>query len=134
MIHVYSIESVVAEKFEAIVSLGDANSRYKDFYDIYMLAERYTFKGELLQAAIQETFSHRQTTFDDIYAFKDDFLKSGLHQRRWNAFLTKKSAAEKISLEETIMRLKGLLLPIVDSMNEEKILTREWCPDTQSWV
>lgn len=40
-IYAYSISSVISEKFEAIVSLGDANSRYKDFYDIYILADRY---------------------------------------------------------------------------------------------
>ena len=44
-IYAYSVSSVIAEKFEAIVSLGDANSRYKDFYDIYILAGRYNLEG-----------------------------------------------------------------------------------------
>ena len=48
-IYAYSIYSVIAEKFEAIVSLGDANSRYKDFYDIYLIAENYELDGEILK-------------------------------------------------------------------------------------
>lgn len=66
-IYAYSILSVIAEKFEAIVSLGDANSRYKDFYDIYVLADRYDLNGMELKEAIRETFEHRGTGFDDIY-------------------------------------------------------------------
>ena len=49
---------------EPIVSLGDANSRYKDFYDIYILAVRYDFDGTELKEAVKETFKHRGTGFD----------------------------------------------------------------------
>ncbi len=85
-IYAYSILSVISEKFEAIVSLGDANSRYKDFYDIYILATRYDFEGEELEEAIRETFEHRGTKFDDIFAFTDEFAESTIHQSRWKAF------------------------------------------------
>ena len=63
-IYAYSISSVISEKFEAIVSLGDANSRYKDFYDIYILADRYDLDGTELREAVRETFEHRGTGFD----------------------------------------------------------------------
>ena len=72
-IYAYSISSVISEKFEAIVSLGDANSRYKDFYDIYILSDQYDLDGEELREAIRETFEHRGTGFDDIFAFSDQF-------------------------------------------------------------
>ena len=75
-IYAYSISSVISEKFEAIVSLGDANSRYKDFYDIYILADRYDLDGTELKEAVRKTFEHRGTCFDDIFAFTDDFLAS----------------------------------------------------------
>ena len=57
-IYAYSIYSVIAEKFEAIVSLGTVNSRYKDFYDIYMLTNRYSIDAIELKDAVQETFEH----------------------------------------------------------------------------
>lgn len=115
-IYAYSIYSVISEKFEAIVSLGDANSRYKDFYDIYILADRYDFNGTELKEAIRETFEHRGTTFDDIFAFTDDFLASEIHQSRWKAFLKKKKTLVNVELEEVISLLKTMLLPIVNSI------------------
>lgn len=115
-IYAYSIYSVISEKFEAIVSLGDANSRYKDFYDIYILADRYDFNGTELKEAIRETFEHRGTAFDDIFAFTDDFSASEIHQSRWKAFLKKKKTLVNVELEEVISLLKTMLLPIVNSI------------------
>ncbi len=68
-IYAYSLNSVIAEKFEAIVSLGYANSRYKDFYDIYILCNNYDFDGNDLKIALEETFHNRQTGFNDIVVF-----------------------------------------------------------------
>lgn len=65
-IFAYSLYSVIAEKFEAFTSLGLINSRYKDFYDIYILARRFDLSGVELQEAIRKTFAHRGTSFDDI--------------------------------------------------------------------
>jgi Nucleotidyl transferase AbiEii toxin, Type IV TA system len=56
-LHAYSKESVVAEKFEAMVKLGMANSRMKDFYDLWVLVQRFQFKSATLAAAIQATFA-----------------------------------------------------------------------------
>ncbi|MDO5338138.1 MAG: nucleotidyl transferase AbiEii/AbiGii toxin family protein [Eubacteriales bacterium] len=58
-VYACSIYSVIAEKFEAFVSLDLANGRYKDFYDIYVLADRYDLNGVELKNAIVETFTHR---------------------------------------------------------------------------
>ncbi|MEE3420776.1 MAG: nucleotidyl transferase AbiEii/AbiGii toxin family protein [Lachnospiraceae bacterium] len=66
--------------------------RYKDFYDIYVLADRYNLDGMELKEAVRETFEHRETGFDDICAFTDGFITSKIHQRRWKAFLKKKKA------------------------------------------
>lgn len=82
VLYAYSIYSVIAEKFEAIVSLGLANGRYKDFYDIYVLADRYGLDGTELKNAIVETFTHRGTGFDDIAAFEDDFTEDATRQGR----------------------------------------------------
>lgn len=133
-IYTYSIPSVISEKFEAIVSLGDANSRYKDFYDIYILSERYDFDGIELKEAIKETFEHRGTGFDDIFAFSDEFLESEIHQNRWKAFLKKKKALVNVELGEVINMLKTMLLPIVDSITNDTDYLLNWDHVSRSWI
>ena len=133
-VYAYSIYSVIAEKFEAFVSLGLANGRYKDFYDIYVLADRYDLNGVELKNAIVETFTHRDTGFDDIAAFDDDFTKDETRQERWRAFIKKKKALVKIEFEETIQLLKKLLLPIVDSIHNDNSFEQTWSKETKSWT
>lgn len=89
IIYAYSIESVVAEKFEAIVSLGYANSRYKDFYDIYILSHQFDFDGLDLSTAIVETFKCRNTTLEDIVIFEEAFSQDRTHNLRWRSFVRK---------------------------------------------
>ena len=133
-VYAYSIYSVIAEKFEAFVSLGLANGRYKDFYDIYVLADRYNLNGVELKNAIVETFTHRGTGFDDIAAFDDDFTKDETRQRRWRAFIKKKKALVKVEFEETMQLLKELLLPIVDSIHNDNSFEQTWSKETKSWM
>ncbi|MEY8492908.1 nucleotidyl transferase AbiEii/AbiGii toxin family protein [Lachnospiraceae bacterium 29-91] len=133
-VYAYSIYSVIAEKFEAFVSLGLANGRYKDFYDIYVLADRYDLNGVELKNAIVETFTHRGTGFDDIAAFEDDFTKDEIRQGRWRAFIKKKKALVKVEFEETMQLLKELLLPIVDSIHNNNSFEQTWSKETKSWM
>lgn len=132
-IYAYSIPSVISEKFEAIVSLGDANSRYKDFYDIYILACRYDLEGKDLKKAVKETFERRGTGFGDIFALTDDFVISEIHQRRWKAFLKKKRAVVNAELFDVIDLLRTLLLPILDSINESIDFMAEWNHKSRDW-
>ena len=101
-VFVYSIYSVIAEKFEALTSLGIANSRYKDFYDIYILAKRFDMSGLKLKDAIQCTFVRRGTGMNDIVVFQDEFTMDIVRRNRWNAFVQKKKTMEK-TLEITGM-------------------------------
>ncbi len=111
----------------------DANSRYKDFYDIYILADRYDFDGMELKEAVKETFEHRGTGFDDIFAFKDDFLASEIHQIRWKAFLKKKKAMVNVELEDVVRLIKAMLLPIVDCIVRGKEYSLTWDHKSRSW-
>ena len=133
-IYAYSIYSVIAEKFEAFVSIGFANGRYKDFYDIYVLADRYDLNGMELKKAIIETFTHRGTEFDDIVAFEDGFTDDGIRQERWRAFIKKKKAMLNVEFEETMQLLKDLLLPIVKSIRNENSFEQTWNKETKSWM
>lgn len=84
----YSLESAIAEKFEAMVKLNIINSRMKDFYDIWMIAGMFEFEGEKLAEAVKLTFENRATNFPDkIEAFSDGFIKN--KQGQWTAFRKK---------------------------------------------
>ena len=132
-VYAYSINSVVAEKFEAFVSLGLANSRYKDFYDIYVLANRYNFDGTELMNAIKETFNHRGTSFDDIAAFENGFTDDETRRIRWNSFVKKKKALVKIGFVETVQLLKILLFPIVEAIKKNELFERTWSHEKKMW-
>ena len=134
VVYAYSIYSVIAEKFEAFVSLGLANGRYKDFYDIYVLSANYDLNGNELKNAIVETFMHRETTFDDIVAFEPDFIEDTVRQGRWNAFIKKKKAMMKIEFEEAIEQSKKLLLPIVEAIEQNKKFDYQWDRDKKEWI
>lgn len=132
-INAYSVYSVVSEKFEAVVSLGDANSRYKDFYDIYVLAGRYDLRSAELREAVKETFLHRKTGFDDIFAFEGGFINSEIHQQRWNAFLKKKKAMMNTELDDVMKVLKHLLIPVVESIRSDTEYAAEWDHESLCW-
>lgn len=133
-VYAYSIYSVIAEKFEAFVSLGLANGRYKDFYDIYFLADRYNLDGMELKNAIEETFNHRGTTLEDIVAFEDEFTKDAVRQARWDSFIKKKKALVKVDFEETMQLLRILLIPIVDAIKKDEEFYNIWSKDKKSWM
>ena len=128
-VNAYSLESSIAEKLEAIIHLGYLNSRYKDFYDIYVLSMKYEFSYEKLRKAVTETFENRGTQMTmDAAAFGDEFLNDPLHQTRWKAFLKKKKALVQVSLDETMGRIKDFVRPLLEGT--ERI---RWDPDKGFW-
>ena len=133
-VYAYSVYSVIAEKFEAFVSLGLANGRYKDFYDIYILADRYNLDGMELKKAIVETFTHRDTNFNDIAAFEKGFTEDTTRQRRWRTFIKKKKALVEVEFEEVIQLLKKLLIPIVGAIYKNEEFEQKWNKETKSWM
>jgi predicted nucleotidyltransferase component of viral defense system len=84
----YARETVIAEKFQAMVALGRANSRMKDFYDIWMLSKTFPFTEDRLARAIAATFARRQTAIpiETPDALTSEFAKDPLKQRQWAAF------------------------------------------------
>ncbi len=91
-VYAYSLCSSVAEKFEAIVSLAYDNSRFKDYYDLYVLATTHDFGGSEMVDAVRETFKNRHSSLNEIVAFEDGFADDSLRQSRWNAFVKKKKS------------------------------------------
>ena len=92
-IHAYSMDTVVAEKLEAIVSLGMLNSRMKDFYDIWFLARTFPFEAKNLGGALRTTFERRKTGLDPgaLEILLAELSGDGGKRTQWRAFLRKSS-------------------------------------------
>lgn len=130
----YSLESVVAEKMEAIVSLGEANGRLKDFYDICSLAEQSDFDGIGLQKAVKETFAHRGTSFGVIEAFEDGFCEDPIRASRWRGFLRNKSVLEERNFAETVRMVKMFIEPVIDAIRRDEEWNAHWDNENQKWA
>ena len=113
----YSRETVVAEKFQAMVHFGIANSRLKDFYDLSLLAQSFDFSGPILSQAIQATFQRRRTQVpaEDPIALSPDFASDPGKQAAWKAFLRRIAKAQKAEnlpdLFDVCALLRGFLMP-----------------------
>lgn len=128
-INMYSLESSIAEKLEAIIHTGYLNSRYKDFYDIYVLSGKYGFDYDKLRNAVIETFENRKTTMTmDSAAFAEGFLNDPIHLTRWNAFLKKKKAIIQVSLPDAMAQIKNFVRPLIEGGNVKK-----WNSDDCCW-
>ena len=90
VINTYSIETTVAEKIDAILSLMEFSSRMKDYYDIYYLSHKFDFEGEVLCEALGKTFANREHKFT-IEQFEQILMfdKDGGMQKKWKAFIRK---------------------------------------------
>lgn len=133
-VYAYSLESSIAEKFEAIISLAYDNSRFKDFYDIYVLAHRYNYDGLALAEALTETFENRHTTMNEIVAFEDGFADDPIRRSRWNSFVRKKKPMLHVTMEETIESIQEFLLPVVESIKAGAEFKKEWVSKDQTWI
>lgn len=110
----YPRETVVAEKFQAMVLLGMANSRMKDFYDVWTLARQFEFDGPLLCAAIGATFERRQTDLPQSTPLPLTLVFSADRSKtmQWNAFLRKGRLIDlPPPLEEVVALLESFLMP-----------------------
>lgn len=108
----YAMETVIAEKFQAMVALGRANSRMKDFYDIWFLANAFTFDDDRLARAISATFRRRETEVpvDVPDALTDAFAEDDQKRRQWQAFI-EGLLAEPVALSVVVQDLRGFLMP-----------------------
>ena len=85
---VYPLETVLAEKLEAVVSLGEFNTRMKDFYDLYSLLEKHEVDQRLLSEAIRRTFANRQAKQHPLRAiFSEAFRNNVQRNQNWVRFL-----------------------------------------------
>jgi predicted nucleotidyltransferase component of viral defense system len=118
----YPRETVIAEKFQAMVALGRANSRMKDFYDIWLLARAYQFEGDALSRAITATFERRKTPVPAAlpYALTRAFADDRAKQQQWTSFV-EAIGAQMPPLAEIIDDLAAFLMPYMDAARSVNI-------------
>jgi predicted nucleotidyltransferase component of viral defense system len=116
---VYPAYTVIAEKLHAIVVLGMANSRLKDYYDLNVLLQRETLDQKVLGRAIHATFERRQTSVpkEIPVGLSDEYANDPSKQTQWAAFLRKNDLAET-SLADVVVTLRlELLGPLFGTSN-----------------
>lgn len=131
----YTPENAIAEKYHAMVELDKANSRMKDFHDIWTLARNLDFEGEKLSEAIRRTFERRKTKLpvSAPTAFTPDFYEDKAKQTQWQAFLNKGLATkEPIPLVEVIEVIRDFLMPPTDVLISGKAFRMRW-PQGGPW-
>jgi predicted nucleotidyltransferase component of viral defense system len=125
----YPRESSIAEKLEAIVSLGMANSRMKDYYDIFVLLRRFTFDGHLLSAALGATFKRRQTPIPTELALglSDEFASEPTKLAQWKAFRNGRGfKMAPPELADVVSDIRNFVLPPLKAAAEGKPLLSRW--------
>ena len=123
----YPRETMVAEKLQAMIYLGTINSRMKDFYDLWILANRFGFEGDLLQEAVRRTFEHRNTDIptDEPAAFSAQFARE--KQGQWNAFIRTSDIPDAPGQLIIILAyLQEFILPIFQELCAGRIFGKKW--------
>lgn len=133
VINTYSLESTIAEKFDAILQRFELTDRMKDFYDIYYLSKTFDFEGTKLQAAIYETLQHRGTPYDResfkrIVALAEDENM----QKRWKYFL-KNIKDDTLAFSAVIEAIQNFLEPVFDAIVNEEEWQKMWYTTLSKW-
>lgn len=129
VVKAYPAESVIAEKYQAMVALGIANTRMKDFYDVFVLSETHIFDGATLVNAITATFARRRTHLPTTVplpltaGFGDDREK----QTQWKGFLNRSGLVDAPPELSTVTNsLAGFLWPLSEAARDGATFDRVW--------
>jgi predicted nucleotidyltransferase component of viral defense system len=135
VIRAYPREASIAEKFHAMVVLDIRNSRMKDFYDIWFMANTWSFDMASLRKAILASFERRGKPIPGgvPFALTDDFLNDPQKTQQWSAFVNRVDAGQKApSLEKVGATLRAFLLPCISGASPTKPKILSWTPN-QGW-
>lgn len=111
-INAYSLETVVAEKFQTMIDKAMANSRLKDFYDVYAILSSEKIDKDILSEAISSVFLNRGTVYYDNHPiFNGEFKNNPIKQTQWNSFLKKMKYTNPLPLYEVVDYITDALSP-----------------------
>ena len=132
-VNTYSVETTVAEKLDAILSLMEFSSRMKDYYDLYYIANKFDFEGRVLTEALRKTFSNREHSFSpeqfkQVMSFADDAAM----QKKWKAFC-RKIDTQTDDFSTVLRTIKVFLTkPFTVAVKGEKF-TDQWYSSENKW-
>ena len=132
-VNAYSVETTVAEKLDAILSLMEFSSRMKDYYDIYYIANKFDFEGGVLTEALRKTFSNREHNFsleqfNQVMSFADDSAM----QKKWKAFCRKIDQTDDFS--RVLKTIKTFLAEPFASTVRSNEFTEKWSSADGEWL
>ena len=133
-VNTYSLETTIAEKIDAILSLMEFSSRMKDYYDIYYLANKFDFDGAMLTEALKKTFENRGHSFT-VEQFEQvmDFDNDSAMQKKWKAFVRKIDT--KTDDYSTVLKtIKTFLTKPFMAALEGKEFTDNWTAQNGRWI
>lgn len=120
-----------------MVRLGIANSRMKDFFDIWLLTQMFEFEGSLLARAISNTFERRGTSLhkERPLAFTSDFYEDAQKELQWNAFVRKANPCVEVgSLQDVATTASAFIMPVIESLQSTKAFEMTWSPNNNGWI
>jgi len=128
-IRVYPAEAVVAEKLQAMVSLGIRNSRMKDFYDLLVMSRELDFDGARLAKSIAATFERRRTPIpeNEPLALTEEFGRDAIKVTQWGAFLQRLRLEPPVrEFGEVVAAIASFLSPLLEAIRERKAFPMRW--------
>ena len=129
-LNAYQIETSLAEKFESIVSLGMANSRMKDFYDIVFIALALHVNKNELSKSLKLTFGRRGNSLQNAhYILSAEFRSSPIMNKKWELFLSSRNLSMEFPFMEVITRIESFLKPCIDEPESNAV----WNPEAFRW-
>lgn len=132
-VNTYSLETTIAEKIDAILSLMEFSSRMKDYYDIYYLANKFDFDGATLTEALKKTFENRGHSFT-VEQFEQvmGFDRNGAMQKKWKAF-TRKIDTKTDDYSTVLKTIKAFLTEPFVAVVDEKGIAKKWSGQDNVW-
>ena len=134
MVNTYSVETTVAEKLDAILSLMEFSSRMKDYYDLYYIANKFDFDGAVLSEALRKTFANREhhftvEQFEQVMSFGDDSVM----QKKWKAFI-RKINTKTDDYGIVLKTIRNFLEQPFTAAAENKTFTERWSAPNSKWI
>lgn len=115
----YSLETIIAEKFQTMISRAEANSRMKDFYDLYTILKGGKYDRNILSEAIKATFENRQTAYlDNHIVFSPDFTNNSDLNTRWSAFMRKLKISQELTFPTVMKYIQSELKPYWEELRQ----------------
>ena len=130
VLQAYPKETVVAEKLEALTTLGVLNSRIKDYYDLALLSRMYPFEGELLAQAVGATFHHRRTAIEaEPIGLTQTYCDDPSRALQWRAFVRRSRFREEAGdLTSLVDEIRPFVLPVLSTAAAARPFKARWKP------